>query len=402
MSPFAAMTTSKRQAKRQANDKQSGWTPPRGIRFYDDETRPQPFFCQWRDPETGARTTKSFASAHDRETWARDLAAERQRSGDAVLSLDPGDWKVYEQFRRMIGDTDPLLVAAEWLASRRGADSLASSMTITDAVGRYIESRTTEHLSRDTYRHLRKHLRERLCGFCGDRRLHELKPDDIRAWLSSLRNPRTGEKMEVLTQRHHRKDLNTFLDHAVREGWLARNPCESVRPPKVEEDDVLILSPEDAAKLFAANRDQPIIGRLALEAFAGFRYTSAARITADRIRFDDQGIELPGRDHKSKRRKYVEGHPPNLWAWLRYAPDSCWSISQRNYLKLKGDAFTRAGVVNPGNVLRKSFCSYHLAMGRDATRTAFLLQHSSPKMLYSEYNGVATQAQGIAYFAILP
>ena len=41
----------------------------------------------------------------------------------------------------------------------------------------------------------------------------------IRTWLAALTNPRTGEAMESLTKRHHRKDLNTFLKRAVAEGW---------------------------------------------------------------------------------------------------------------------------------------------------------------------------------------
>jgi integrase len=54
------------------------------------------------------------------------------------------------------------------------------------------------------------------------------------------------------------------------------------------------------------------------------------------------------------------------------------------------------------NVLRHSFCTYHVAMDKDAARTAVLLTHRSPAMLYRYYRGRASEADGKAYFRIEP
>jgi len=59
-------------------------------------------------------------------------------------------------------------------------------------------------------------------------------------------------------------------------------------------------------------------------------------------------------------------------------------------------------VRNPGNVLRHSFCSYHIALNRDAARTALLLTHTSPVMLYRHYKGRASAADAEKWFAIAP
>jgi hypothetical protein len=77
-------------------------------------------------------------------------------------------------------------------------------------------------------------------------------------------------------------------------------------------------------------------------------------------------------------------------------------MTARQYLNEKSAAFARAGVENPGNVLRHSFCSYHVAMHRDAARTAVLLTHTSPVMLYRHYKGKATAADAGKWFSIMP
>jgi site-specific recombinase XerD len=381
----------------------NSYQPPRGIMFYTRMDRPASFFIRWRDPQTLKKTTKAFEEEADRETFAKKLEEGRKRNGEQVLSFDPKEWQTWLEFKRLVGDTSPLIVAAEWLAAKRdGRASAGIAMTVEQAVEKYISARADEGLSSGTMRHFKTHLKKRFCGALGKVQLHELTSEQIRDWMRGLTHPQTGAPMELLTKRHHRKDVNSFLIHCVSERWITSNPCRAVKPPRIEEDDVTILTVEEAQKLFDANKDEPIIGRLAIEAFAGFRFSSVQRLTKDRLNFTDKGIELPGRDHKSKRRKYVEGHPDNLWKWIERAPEKCWEIKPSNYLRLKADAFTRAGLKNPGNVLRKSFCSYHLAAYRNAPLTAFLLQHASPKMLYAEYNGVATKAAAEAYFKIAP
>ncbi|ACB75217.1 hypothetical protein Oter_1934 [Opitutus terrae PB90-1] len=64
--------------------------------------------------------------------------------------------------------------------------------------------------------------------------------------------------------------------------------------------------------------------------------------------------------------------------------------------------FRLAGIQNPGNVLRHSFCSYHVAKHKDAARTAVILCHANPRMLYQHYKGRATAADATKYFQILP
>lgn len=56
------------------------------------------------------------------------------------------------------------------------------------------------------------------------------------------------------------------------------NPCERIMLPKTEDGDPVVILLRDAWEFFRANRDERVIGRVAMEAFAGVRYTTAGLI----------------------------------------------------------------------------------------------------------------------------
>lgn len=395
----------KRDRRSSSNDDQkTTWRPPRGIRYLPERKgRPRPWLLEWR--VNGERQTQAYASEADRELAARELVEKKGEFGTEVLTFDPAEWRRWLAFKAEApAGIDPMVILHEWQHFRQGTDAAGSDMTVADAITRYKELRwhvDDAKISDDTKRHIKKHVEERFGSRFGRLRLREITPEHIRGWLKDLRNGRTGEPVDALTKRHHRKDLNTFLKRAVAEGWIVRNPCDSVAVPTKVQEDVTVLSVEDAVKLFTANRDQPCIGRLALEAFGGLRYSSAARIQKEHLDFDSKGVAMPGKAHKSGKRKYRQGHAANLWAWLAHAPEMCWTMTVRQYLKAKGEAFVRAGVANPGNVLRHSFASYDLALRKDPPKTAYIMQHTSLKML-EIYEGIAKEADAAAYFALTP
>lgn len=354
---------------------------------------------QWR--EEGKRHAEGYATAADRETAARALEEKRLEHGSStVLSFDPEKWRRFLEAEKLVGGADLVAVAKEWLVLRQGTNR-AAGLTVAQAVEKYLELRREEKITRGLDRRFTKHLAERFGALFGGEQLADLTPDKIREWLRALINPDTGEPMAELTKRHHRKDLNTFLKRAVAEGWLLRNPCESVKPPKVDEEDVTVLAIEDAEKLFRVNRDEPVVGRLALEAFGALRHASVQRLGKEHVDFAAEGISMPGQLHKSGKRKFRQGHPTNLWAWLRRAPDECWELTEVQYRHAKREAFVRAGLEMPHNVLRHSFASYHLALHKNPPLTAYLMQHVHTSTT-EIYEGVAKEADAKRYFEILP
>jgi site-specific recombinase XerD len=392
------------------------WTPPRGIRYEHRPGRKKPFLLFWSD-RTGKRKAAAYGSESVREIAARALADKREEFGAAVMTFSPREWQTWQEFRAEIGEAEPMQVAREWKALRQGAGTdRAAGLTVAQAVAEYLRLRRSEEtLSADTWRHFDKHLSKRFAGVFGSMRLCDVTADNVRTWLSGLTNPRTNEPMEALTKKHHRKDVSTFFDRARREGWILRNPCEVVSAPSVDDGDVSVIPIADAIHFFEVNRAARVTPRVALEAFGALRYSTAARIGKGSFNFDENGIAIAGAIHKSGRRKFRQGHPPNLWAWLAVATAETWKMTPLQYREEKRAALYRAGL-RPlvaendddraqlrglRNVWRHSFASYHLAAFKNPPLTGYLMQHTNTKTT-EVYEGVATEADAKKFFSILP
>ena len=388
------------------------WTPPRGIRYIYRPDRRQPFQLQWRE-KNKKPTTLSFADEISREKAAKRLADERKAEGEIALSWNAAGWREYLEAKEAAEGADLRIVVHEWKNGRAttGATTDAHSMPVPDAVEKYFKLRLAEDVKEgtDTYRHLDLHLRKRFAVKFKTKMLHEVTSDEIRDWMNGLINPDNGEPMGVVTKGHHRKNVNAFYDRAVLENWVRFNPCVRVKAPSAkledeEDDDIAgrVIPVADLEKLFRMNRDQAVIGRMALELFGGLRAASAERMKKEHVNFAEKGFTLPGVLHKSGKRKYRSGHPDALWAWLAHAGEKMWTeVDEGSYGYLKTQAFIRAGVTNPGNGLRHSFVSYHLALFKNTSNTSYLAQHRRTSTT-DGYEGLATEADAKRWAAIFP
>ena len=311
------------------------------------------------------------------------------------MTFDPREWRRWLTFRELIGDADPVQVGQQWLAAR-DKHGVQSSILVSAASERYLLARASEGIAKATLSHAKGDM-ARFTETFGDRQLAEVRPEEIRHWLAQL-------PFAEVTKRNHYKRVNAFFTWARLEGLAASNPCESIKSPARESNDVTVLSVADVEKLFTTARKlrPQVCAKLALEAFAGLRFSSASRLLKEDINFREKGITLPAAKIKTRRRHYIDGLPRNLWQWLKTAPPEAWTLTERQYLSLKSEAFTLASVTNPGNVLRHSFCSYHVAAHKDAARTAVVLCHASPSMLYQHYKGRATEKDAKRYFNVKP
>lgn len=350
----------------------------------------------WRTEK--GRRYRTFPSLAEANYYASELQRERRTNGARVAHglMSPEDLKAWTEFREATGHA-PL---SDLLAAWKDRQTFLSGLPIAELVTKFLAMRQAEGVSKSNCTNDAKRL-GRFVAFIGkDKPGNSITPPEVRAWLEDLKKEDLGPK----SINHHLRALSMALGRGVAEGWVLKNPCSAVQGPKVEVKEVSVLSLADAVKLFKVNKGSRVAVYMALEAFGGLRFSSAFRISRDEINLEEKTIVLPASKHKSGKRQILEGLPENLWAWIRAADAKGhdWKICRPVYDREKKEAFEKAGLSKLCNVLRHSFCSYHVALHQDAAKTALLMQHTNQAMLYRHYKGLALRADAEKYFAISP
>ena len=363
---------------------------PRGVRVFTEKNRRHSFACQWR--VDGKRKTKFFEKMGARDKWALGLAGDTKEMGAAAGRLDASEARKWRAFRLEIGDDAPLdAVVACWLKHGKAR----APLTVREAVAQFLKAKEAEGLAKATLDHCVP-VYERLCARIGNHDVSAVSREDVAAFVE-------GTSGSDYSRRTHQIRVRTLFNWLRANRLVADNPCDGMKAVKIVADDVQTWTVDEVAQLFAANESEPpeLLGRLACECFAGLRFSSAALLNGNED-FHDDGISLPARKIKTRRRQFIDGLPDNLGFWVRRSNPAEWSMTPKQYMQAKTNAVLRAGIRRIHNAARHGFGTYHMALYKDASKTAAMLCHTSPKMLYSHYKGRATEAQGVAYFLIYP
>lgn len=378
---------------------------PRGVNLWWHEKKSL-WRVGWRDDE-GRQHFEYFSAkgrAEDRARMVADTMASRGREG--LRATNFAHARDHDRILKAIGPATVDQLLSVWERHKGEVLGGRADLTVTDAIADFLKAKRSEEQSEEAHGHMKKRL-ARLSAALGNRALVAVTPDDLRAWMDKLREgwAEDGEvvKFEAWTRIHHFKSARAFFRHAVREKWRADNPMDALTAPPKPTEAVAFSTVEEGEKLLMANAHLPVSMRLALEMFAGLRYSGTGRLEENEVDWVAKGIRIPANKSKDKKPHYLEGFPDNLWSWLspwRGKPEAWVPLTKRMMQEEKSKAFSRAGVVNKGNDLRHSFCTYLIARDKDASKCAFLMQHRSPARLYESYRGASTEAEGKRWFAI--
>lgn len=406
------------QPKKQTIGKQGS---TRGVQLLFRAGRPSPYGVMWRERvwdeatkrEVVQRKSEFFEHEKDRDARATELAAQRREGRMATASR--AEVEEFRAFRAAIGSTPWQDVVAGWRYSMMKDGMTRCEVTVEQAVNKHLlemkppevakgAKPTPGPVSIDTYRQ-KKHKLTLFAEQFGSLALDQVSGGEVEDWINDF-----PEVQSEATFNNYRKHIRTLFQIYVEKGTLRRNPLDDVQKRDDSIDEVGVNQPHEIAKLFAfalgSKKFKVAIGRLALEAFAGLRFSSGCRLEKHEINFADRGILLPkGKiktGKKTGRRHYIDNLPENLWAWLDATPDECWDLTPRQYLELKSTLFTEADVPHPRNCLRHNFCTYHLRLHQNPGRTATILCHRNQDELWDHYAGIGTHGKGVLYFDITP
>lgn len=222
--------------------------------------------------------------------------------------------------------------------------------------------------------------------------LSQVDHKQIQDWLASL-------NVSPVSQGVYYRTLRAFFNWCVEHDLLRTNPAARVKIAKAKETEPEFLT-VDACKSIL-ELEPPYRHAYALALFAGLRPHEVARLDWQQVNRLERIIRVPGAVSKTGTARIIEGLPDTLWRRIADAPESGAvfdlqprRMAERAKVKAKLDKW-------PQDALRHTFATYHVASFGDVAKTSLILGHKgAPDLLHRHYRGLATKAQGDAFWAI--
>lgn len=131
-----------------------------------------------------------------------------------------------------------------------------SKMTLGEYMQRWLDDYAATNVSAKTFERYAEIVRIHLIPALGRHQLPKLQPLHIQAYYSqALQNGRKngGGGLSAQTVLHHHRILREALNHAVRWQMLARNPADSVEPPRSARQEMQVIDGAEIDRLLRAS-----------------------------------------------------------------------------------------------------------------------------------------------------
>lgn len=340
----------------------------------------------------GKRRRRFFQLKEDADAYAEELKASMLNASSLFFRLNESDQAAVLRSLQRLGSDAKKLEEAVDLYLKSNA-STGQKISVPDLIKECLRSKEASNKSIRYLQSLKSSLGRFAIGDRAGKMAHEITPQEIEGYLAS-------ENFAVATRRSKLRDFRTLFAFAEMRGYVARNPAMAVELPEPENKAPGILRPAEAGRLMRAaeEHDQGLIPFLAKGLFGGLRPDEAQRSAAA----DRHGEQLKVHVTKvrSQRNRMIHLNP-TLCAWLdRYTVFDATPIT--NLTKRLRRLRAAAQVPWPHDCLRHSFASYHLALHKDANRTAHEMGHHNSTTLYAHYRALVTEVDAKLFWVILP
>ena len=212
------------------------------------------------------------------------------------------------------------------------------------------------------------------------------------------------------TRNGRRNAVKMFLKWAVDQDHLAANhrllKADGMAKETEDSGDIEFHTPKELRALLESSQRatfRTLLPVIAMGGLAGLRLQEIARLTwADVWRVPGH-IEIAATKAKTRQRRLVE-IVPALAAWLQPfcgCEGLVWANTLDNFHDLFGKLRDELGIPIRRNGLRHAFCTYHFSLHANENLTAQQAANS-PAMIHGHYKGLATKAEAVAWFDVLP
>ena len=190
------------------------------------------------------------------------------------------------------------------------------------------------------------------------------------------------------TRRTKLTDVRTLFSWAVKRELLKKSPCDAIELPPVDDVPPMVHDPAQVKKILdvARREDRDVMRSLAIQYFGGLRPLSeAARL--DETTTLPSHVEVEGRKCKTRKRRVVTIQPA-LKAWLAEGGRLPICNLKRRWLAVR----EKAGLPWGPDIIRHTFCTYHLAYFQNAALTSAEARAQKEEVLFGKYRSIRTPA----------
>jgi len=237
--------------------------------------------------------------------------------------------------------------------------------------------------------------------------ISSVNPAQVRTYVQGLKNS-DGSPLAARSRENHRRLIVTLFQHAAQQGYVARDTAAdiaNIQGPRVVAGPTGIFTPEQIRQILLAltGTDRVIC---ALGAFCGLRSAELHRLRWENIRMDQRVLMIDAQQTKTASRRVIP-LPENAIAWIAPLMPSAASgrISRHDHPDYQGEHFAETaqalGISWVRNGLRHSWCSYRLAVIKNAALTAHE-GGNSPQILHRHYNELVTESEAKSWFNVRP
>ena len=155
-----------------------------------------------------------------------------------------------------------------------GAYIVPTKMTFGQLLERWLTDYVASNVAPSTSAVYEQHCAKHIIPALGSIQLKLLNPQHLqRYYTAKLKNGRLDGSgaLNARTVRHHHTTIHTALESAVKWDLVIRNVADSVHPPKYEQKEMTVLTPEDLSRVLEAAKSTPYYHFYYLAAYTGAR-----------------------------------------------------------------------------------------------------------------------------------
>ncbi len=270
-----------------------------------------------------------------------------------------------------------------------GAEALRlqeKTVTFEKAVAAALEARKERRIrTLYDFRYITRRFMKRCAGLAR-RKVRSITPQECSEYIEkAFDTPRQRQKARLI--------LSGVFSTAMKRGWCDANPVARVEAPRVVEQPVPVLTPQEIEQLTTtaeAYQGGSCAAAVGMMLYAGIRPHEVARLTWEQVDLQERAIYILPQHSKTGGARRVTIHRPLMRILSRHQQADTETISPRNWLHHWRELRRAAGWDSPAHrwpqdALRHTFASYHLSHFRSFAELQVEIGHRDASLLRTRY-----------------